>query len=94
MVLLSIAQDARSIDADLACLPVWLAGCSTLVVLFGPTWTSRLWCVLELYVFLQVVLLAQPVKFSRLKDAIVNTQMRMLTQRNCISLPTVACPRA
>jgi hypothetical protein len=32
-------------------LPIYLAGCRTLVALNGPTYTSRLWCVLELYLF-------------------------------------------
>lgn len=32
-------------------LPIYLAGCRTLVVLNGPTYTQRLWCVIELYVF-------------------------------------------
>ena len=35
--------DQSSIDANLACLPVWLSGCSSLLVLAGPTYTSRLW---------------------------------------------------
>ena len=37
--------DQSSIDANLACLPVWLSGCSSLLVLAGPTYASRLWYV-------------------------------------------------
>jgi len=36
------------------CLPVFLASCSTILVLLGPTYLSRIWCVVELFVFLQM----------------------------------------
>ena len=42
------------IDANLMCLPVFLAGCSTLLVVYGPTYLSRVWCVTELFTFLQM----------------------------------------
>lgn len=32
-------------------LPVYLAGCDTLLVLAGPTYTTRLWCIVELFIF-------------------------------------------
>lgn len=32
-------------------LPIYLSGCRTLVALDGPTYASRLWCVIELYLF-------------------------------------------
>ena len=41
--------DQDDIEASLACLPVFLAGCSTLLVVPGLTYTSRLWCVMELF---------------------------------------------
>ena len=34
------------------CLPVFLAGCNTLLVLAGTTYSRRLWCVMELFIFL------------------------------------------
>ncbi|EOD23341.1 hypothetical protein EMIHUDRAFT_368204, partial [Emiliania huxleyi CCMP1516] len=34
-----------NVDASLAGLPVYLAGCRKLVVLAGPSYSSRLWCV-------------------------------------------------
>ena len=46
--------DQQDIAASLACLPVCLAGCSKLVILCGETYLSRLWCVLEIYVFLEM----------------------------------------
>jgi hypothetical protein len=41
------------------CLPVFLSGCSTLLVLYSDTYLSRLWCVTEIFVFLQVRLCAR-----------------------------------
>ena len=42
------------IEANLASLPVFLAGCSELLLLAGPTYCERLWCVIELFVFLRM----------------------------------------
>jgi len=41
-------NDTRS---NLICLPVFVAGCKQILALVGHTYTSRLWCVLELFVF-------------------------------------------
>ena len=48
------AQDQNNIDQALACLPVFLAGCQKLLIVAGPTYTSRLWCVMEIFTFLQM----------------------------------------
>ena len=34
-----------NIEAQLACLPIYLSGCSSLVVLAGATFTERIWCI-------------------------------------------------
>ena len=47
-----IAQD--NIDQSLSCLPVFLAGCEKLLVVAGPTYVTRLWCVMELFTFFQM----------------------------------------
>ena len=57
-----VPQDKACIDQDniqqsLACLPVFLAGCQTLLVVAGPTYCSRLWCVMELFTFARSELL-------------------------------------
>eukprot|EP00964_Phaeocystis_antarctica_P121466 scaffold85130_cov78-Phaeocystis_antarctica.AAC.4 len=44
-------MDQGNIQQSLACLPVFLAGCQTLLVVAGPTYCSRLWCVMELFTF-------------------------------------------
>ena len=43
--------DQGNIQQSLACLPVFLAGCQTLLVVAGPTYCARLWCVMELFTF-------------------------------------------
>ena len=35
-------------------LPIFLSGCRKLLILAGPTYCSRLWCVLECFVFLKM----------------------------------------
>ena len=37
--------DQTDISTALACLPVYLAGCRELLILAGPTYVERLWCV-------------------------------------------------
>lgn len=46
--------DQTNIDANLASLPVFLSGCKELLVLAGNTYVSRLWCVMELFIFLRM----------------------------------------
>ena len=46
--------DQQKIDESLAALPVYLSGCQDLLIIVGPTYTRRLWCVMELFVFLQM----------------------------------------
>ena len=46
--------DQQNIPASLACLPVFLAGCKQLLVLAGLTYSSRLWCAMELFVFVRM----------------------------------------
>lgn len=46
--------DQSNIEESLQCLPVYLAFCHGLLVLAGPSYASRLWCIMELYTFLIV----------------------------------------
>ena len=46
--------DEQRIGDSLAALPIYLAGCQQLLCLFGPTFPSRLWCLIELYAFLKM----------------------------------------
>ena len=46
--------DQQRIDESLVCLPIYLAGCHHLVVLVGPSYVRRLWCVMECFTFLRM----------------------------------------
>ena len=46
--------DQERIEESLACLPIFLAGCNDLLILAGKTYPSRLWCVVELFVFMRM----------------------------------------
>ena len=46
--------DQQNIDANLSCLPIFLSGCQQLLMLVGPTYTTRLWCVMELFIFMRI----------------------------------------
>jgi hypothetical protein len=39
-----------NIETDLKCLPVFLAGCKGLLMISGPTYPTRLWCLIEVLV--------------------------------------------
>merc|ERR1712150_140697 len=41
----------NDLTSSLRSLPVFLAGCKRLVILWGPTYSTRLWCVLEVFVY-------------------------------------------
>jgi len=43
--------DQNNIDDSLACLPIYLAGCTKLLILCGTTYLKRLWCLVEIFVF-------------------------------------------
>ena len=43
--------DQGNINDSLACLPIFLAGCRNLLVVAGPSYVERLWCVVRLACF-------------------------------------------
>jgi len=47
--------DQNNVQHSLSCLPVYLTGCTQFVVLCGDTYLSRLWCIVELFVFFETV---------------------------------------
>mmetsp|Transcript_5434 Transcript_5434/g.16185 ORF Transcript_5434/g.16185 Transcript_5434/m.16185 type:complete len:554 (-) Transcript_5434:293-1954(-) len=46
--------DQTDIATNLMCLPIFLAGCNQLLALHGKSYLTRLWCVIELFVFLEM----------------------------------------
>merc|ERR1712066_442143 len=51
---MGVCIDQKDIQRDLACLPVWLSACNGFLIASGVTYTSRLWCCLEMYVYSQM----------------------------------------
>eukprot|EP00929_Paragymnodinium_shiwhaense_P054354 TRINITY_DN27238_c0_g1_i1.p1 TRINITY_DN27238_c0_g1~~TRINITY_DN27238_c0_g1_i1.p1 ORF type:complete len:695 (+),score=29.91 TRINITY_DN27238_c0_g1_i1:287-2371(+) len=49
-----VCIDQANIEIDLQCLPIFLAGCNSLLVCCGRTYTTRLWCCVELFVFMKM----------------------------------------
>eukprot|EP00931_Biecheleriopsis_adriatica_P020490 TRINITY_DN13679_c0_g2_i15.p1 TRINITY_DN13679_c0_g2~~TRINITY_DN13679_c0_g2_i15.p1 ORF type:complete len:638 (+),score=71.08 TRINITY_DN13679_c0_g2_i15:82-1995(+) len=47
-----VCINQSDITRDLECLPIFLAGCNNLLVLSGRTYTTRAWCILELFVYI------------------------------------------
>ena len=46
--------DQDNIDASLAALPIYLSGCRQLLMLVGPTYITRMWCVMEVFIFMRM----------------------------------------
>ena len=46
--------DQGNIEASLSVLPVFLSSCKELLILPGPTYATRLWCVMEIFTFVQM----------------------------------------
>ena len=46
--------DQGNIEASLSVLPVFLSSCKELLILPGSTYATRLWCVMEIFVFVQM----------------------------------------
>merc|ERR1719171_1027307 len=44
-----------SIEDSLMCLPVHLSACKQILMLVGPSYLSRLWCIMEIFVFTAAV---------------------------------------
>ena len=36
------------------CLPIFIWGCKEMLILVGPTYAARLWCIIELFAFMQI----------------------------------------
>merc|ERR1712070_298312 len=46
--------DQSNISESLACLPAFLFGCKKLLILCGKTYLDRLWCLIEIMVFIEM----------------------------------------
>lgn len=46
--------DQDNLNEALAVLPIFMAGCRSLLIIAGTTYTTRLWCLLEIFTFLRM----------------------------------------
>eukprot|EP00931_Biecheleriopsis_adriatica_P086357 TRINITY_DN6104_c0_g1_i1.p1 TRINITY_DN6104_c0_g1~~TRINITY_DN6104_c0_g1_i1.p1 ORF type:complete len:482 (-),score=78.05 TRINITY_DN6104_c0_g1_i1:223-1668(-) len=60
--------DQNSIDCDLRCLPIFLSGCSRLVVFCGQSYLSRLWCIMEIFTFVHMSRGVDKIEFELLLE--------------------------
>lgn len=49
-----VCLSTHNLDTSLLCLPMFVSGCHNLLVLAGPSYSTRLWCAVELFVFVQM----------------------------------------
>eukprot|EP00434_Breviolum_minutum_P024680 symbB.v1.2.021796.t1/scaffold1862.1/size98264/5 len=80
--------DQSEIEANLRSLPVFLSGCESLLVLCGPSFLSRLWCVLELFTFVHMGGKTYDIDCISLAEApddwtLIQVQCAQFDVRNC-----------
>lgn len=63
----------NDIDSQLQVLPIFLSGCKELVLLAGPTFAQRLWCVMELFTFLKMGGKRERIKLLELHAGVSDT---------------------
>jgi len=64
---------------DLPSLPIFLAGCRKMVILAGPTFHNRLWCIVEMFVFEQM----HPFDFRTASDATLSVHVELRPLAGC-----------
>ena len=67
--------DQLNIDASLACLPIFLSGTRQLLIAAGPTYSGRLWCVVEIFVFLKMGGTRDELTFLQVGEADARSQL-------------------
>ncbi|KAJ1621454.1 hypothetical protein T492DRAFT_914248 [Pavlovales sp. CCMP2436] len=64
---------------DLLSLPIFLAGCRKLLILAGPTFINRLWCIVEMFIFEQM----HPFDFKTASDATLSSHVELRPLPGC-----------
>ena len=72
--------DQLSIDDSLMCLPVHLAACKKFLMIAGSTYTSRIWCIMEIFVFLAAVNDMSRLECIPLRDTPENVEMKVVEE--------------
>ena len=75
----------RAIDESLAGLPVYLAGCETLLITIGKSYPTRLWCCMELFTFTSMGGATERVVIKRLDLDEAADGFSALTDQLCLT---------
>lgn len=86
-----VCIDQVQIARDLQCLPVFLAGCNQLLITSGTTYTSRLWCVVELFVHFSVRMEDTARHAPRILFVAENDQERAAIMRSWLRFSSLSC---
>jgi hypothetical protein len=86
-----VCIDQANIAQDLSCLPVFLAGCNELLVTSGISYTSRLWCCVELYVYFSMRLEDQQRSQPRVLLLAHGQDAHMEVSRSWIQFDSLKC---
>mmetsp|Transcript_7564 Transcript_7564/g.17998 ORF Transcript_7564/g.17998 Transcript_7564/m.17998 type:complete len:465 (-) Transcript_7564:15-1409(-) len=66
-------------SGDLPCLPIFLSGCRKLLIIAGPTFLNRLWCIVELFIFEQM----HSFDFETARDATLSSHVKLRLCPGC-----------
>merc|ERR1719201_3282493 len=92
--------DQMNIDDSLMCLPVHLAACKKVLILVGPTYLTRLWCIMEIFVLiaavndmtrLQSIALKESTENSPPNDSQVHAEEQVLRSFRSFSVSECNC---
>jgi hypothetical protein len=92
--------DQMNIDDSLMCLPVHLAACKKVLILVGPTYLTRLWCIMEIFVLiaavndmtrLQSIALKESTENSPPNDSQVHAEEQVLRSLRSFSVSECNC---
>jgi len=69
--------DQLNIDKCLEGLPIFLAGCRIFLVLAGQTYTTRLWCAMEMFIYIRMSDKAERIDVKTLKSKRISEDFRL-----------------
>jgi hypothetical protein len=85
-----VCIDQKNINADLQCLPIFLAACNILLVISGRSDTSRLWFCVELFVYVQMLVDDNTLKAPNVLTIGANDEERALVREGWTTFDAAA----
>lgn len=83
--------DQANIETDLSCLPLFLCGCSKLLVLCGKTYLSRLWCIVEVFSYVHMGGKLEDIDISPVLNSAHEEEERRLIEDSFCSFDVHRC---